>query len=485
MLTANADVYYAALIARDARYDGRFFVAVKTTGVYCRPKCPAPNPKAVNCLFFRSAAAARHAGFRPCKRCRPETAPNSPAWVGTESTVRRALKLIAEGALCGGSVEKLAGRLGVSDRHLRRLFNEYLGASPVSVAQTQRLHLAKQLLERTSISMTDVALGAGYSSQRRFNEDIKSTYGETPSSLRRKWHPKTLSAAPINLRFGVREPFSWTALLEFFAARAINDVEFIEDQFERTVRINGADGRLIVRSTHDGSLAVQLQLSEPTQLLATVERIRTMLDLDADITNVEAHLSADDRLAPTIARNRGLRVPGAWDPFELSVRAIVGQQVTVAGARKLLGRLCSKHGTMLSRSIAEPAGRCSRLFPTAEQLAEADLSTVGLTGARVKTLAAFAKAVASRQLVVDESVDPDNAVGELMAIPGIGVWTANYIAMRALKDPDAFPSGDSALLAASRKLGIADTHRSLNNAAERWRPWRSYAAMHLWHSLNN
>ena len=483
MLHTNENAYYEALLARDSRYDGHVFVAVKTTGIYCRTICPAPKPKRTNCLYYKSAAAARHAGFRPCKRCRPETAPNSPAWVGTQSTVRRALRLIASGALNQGSLEDLATRLGVSSRHLRRLFKAHLGASPQAVAQTQRLHLAKQLLERTKLSMTDVAGGAGYGSQRRFNEEIKSIYGVSASRLRDSWKPRSTPKTAIDLKLGVRQPFDWNSLLKFFAKRAINGIEVIGEKFERTVTINDAQGVLIADSSDDGAMLVQLNVDQPTELLLAVEKIRSMFDLDAETENIENALCTDQHLKSTIMRNKGLRVPGTWNSFELSVRAIIGQQITVSGAQTILNRLSTKLGTPLSNEKDAFSGTCCRLFPTAEQISQANLSNIGLTSTRAKTLKVFSTAVASRDLLIDETDDPEIVIQALMGVPGIGPWTANYIAMRGLKYPDAFPAGDSGLLAAAQKLGIADSQQSLSKVADRWRPWRSYAAMHLWQSL--
>ncbi len=480
MPVANTDAYYKALIARDARYDGRVYVAVKTTGVYCRPVCPAPKPKAGHCLYFPSAAAAQSAGFRPCKRCRPETAPNSPAWAGTETTVRRALRLIAEGALNEASVERLGERLGVTARHLRRLFAEHLGASPSAVAGTQRLLLARQLVERSDLSMAEVSIAAGYRSLRRFNEHFKSTCGEKPSDVRTNRRPSSRHAPALTVRLGVREPFAWTSLLGFFATRAIDGTECVDERYERTVSIDGVDGRLVASCPDDGSLTVQLVLDRNVNVLAAVERARAMFDLDADIGTIEDHLRGDGRLAPSIATHAGLRVPGAWDPFELAVRAIVGQRITVAGARTIMTRVSRRFGRRLD---GQHPTSCGLLFPSAGDLAQADLSGLGLTATRRRTLQAFSRAVADGDLVLDRAGDPDETIRDLTAISGIGPWTANYIAMRALKHPDAFPSGDSGLLAAARKLGIAETHASLARAANAWRPWRSYAAMHLWRSL--
>ena len=480
MAIRTEDRFYEAMTARDPRFDGRFFVGVRTTGVYCRSICPAPTPKRPNCRFFASAAAARHAGFRPCKRCRPETAPNSPAWSGTEATVRRALTLISDGALDGGSVDALAARLGVGARHLRRLFEAHLGASPIAVAQTQRLHLAKQLLERTSLSMAEVALAAGFGSVRRFNTAFSTAFRAPPRALRAGGGLKTEGSAPIELRLGYRPPYDWSALLDFLKARAVPGLEMCGGGYARTIAFDGAAGLLAVSPEPQGALTIRLQLEAPASLLPVVSRARAMFDLDADMAGIEAHLAADSRLAWQIRRAPGLRVPGAWDPFELTVRAILGQQITVAGARTMLGRLVAAHGERLP---AGANGEDRRLFPDPVRLAEADLTAIGLTRARAQTVRGLAQAVASGALHLDAADDPDEAMERLKGLPGIGNWTVGYVAMRALRHPDAFPTGDVALIKAAKALGIAETAAALEQAAEAWRPWRAYAAIHLWHSL--
>lgn len=482
MVERDADRLYQAMMARDPRFDGRFFVGVRTTGVYCRSICPAPTPKRANCRFFASAAAAQSAGFRPCKRCRPETAPASPAWSGTEATVRRALRLIADGALDDATVGALAIRLGVGERHLRRLFDTHLGASPAAVARTQRLHLAKQLLERTDLPMADVALAAGFGSVRRFNDQVRQVYGAPPGSLRRDHGRRTGGVAPVELRLGCRPPFDWPALAGFLAARAIPGLETCTQGYRRSIRLGPACGVLDVSPGPGGALTARLRLDGAAPLLAAVAGIRSLFDIDADTAGITAHLAADRRLAPLVARAPGLRVPGAWDAFELAVRAVLGQQVTVAGARTLLGRLVATHGDPLPGADGQGAWR---LFPEAGRLAEADLTAIGLTRARAATVRGLAAAAASGDLCLDPADDPDEAMRRLRALPGIGAWTAGYIAMRALRHPDAFPSADAGLVKAARRLGIAETARGLDDAAEAWRPWRAYAAIHLWHSLSD
>lgn len=424
--------------SRDRRFDGRFFIAVRTTGIYCRPVCPAPSPKESNVTYYPSASSAEEAGFRPCLRCRPETAPGTSPWLGTAPTVSRALRLIEAGALDSGSLEALADRLGVSSRHLRRLFLEHLGASPVRVAQTQRLQFAKRLIDETTLPLTDVAYAAGFGSVRRFHAVVQALYGRSPSALRQLHRPGSA------LRLAVREPYDWDRLLAFLRARAIPGLEEVDDQQYRR-RWAGTVVTVRYAAPH---LLIQVEGASPHQWLDILRRVRHLFDVTADPEAINALLATDDLLRPLVLARPGLRVPGAWDPFEIGVRAILGQQVTVAGARTLAGRLVAQFGQM----------------PTAEQLVEADLSAIGLPGSRQQTLRAYAQAV----LDGNES---------LTSVRGIGPWTRDYYAMRALADPDAFPPGDLVLRKAT---GLSE--KELTVRAEAWRPWRAYAALHLWNS---
>lgn len=471
---------YRALSSRDSRFDGRFFVGVRTTGVYCRPVCPAPTPRLRNVEFYPCAAAAEEAGFRPCRRCRPETAPGTPAWVGSTATVRRALRLIAGGALDGKGVDSLAERLGVGSRQVRRLFSEHLGASPLAVARTRRVHFARRLIDETDLPMSEVALAAGFSSIRQFNHAIRGCFERTPSRLRRDagQHRRAARDEPLTLRLSFRQPFDWDALLTFLAPRAIPGVERVEDGiYERALHIDGAPARVRVGRAAAGSqLMVRLSAPAGAALLPVVERVRRLFDLGADPHRIAADLRRDPRIRGRIAALPGLRVPGAWDGFEFAVRAILGQQVTVKGATTLTGRLVESFGQTLEPCDEGP----SRLFPTPETLAEADLTAIGLPGARARSVSALSRAVAGGELDLEPGAPLAETLTTLRAIPGIGVWTAQVVAMRALGEPDAFPAGDLGLRRALGQGGRFLPARDLQARAEAWRPWRAYAAMWLW-----
>lgn len=471
-------ICYRALLARDARFDGRFFTAVVTTGIYCRPVCPARTPQRRNVRFYATAAAAQESGFRPCLRCRPEAAPGTPAWRGTSTTVSRALRLLTEAGADPHSVEDLAARLGVGDRHLRRLFAEHVGASPVSVAQTHRLQFAKKLIDETHLPMAHVAVAAGYASVRRFNDAIRTTYGKPPTALRRL-RPTPTNGAGIVLDLAYRPPYAWDAMREFLARRAIPGVEAVVDgAYRRSVSLDGCAGAVAVHDVPEArSLRVRFDIPNASMLLLAVSRLRNVFDLHADAAHIDAHLTSDPHMAPLVAARPGLRVPGTWDPFELCVRAVLGQQVSVAAARTLAGRLVEAFGEPLPAPYCDAALR--RLFPTPERLANANLSRLGLTRARAETLQSLARAVAERRVCFDAASDPGALSSQLLALPGIGPWTAQYIALRALKDPDAFPAGDLGLRAALAN-GKPWSESQLAARAERWRPWRAYAALHLW-----
>ncbi|TFH22129.1 MAG: DNA-3-methyladenine glycosylase 2 family protein [Myxococcales bacterium] len=476
---------YRALTSRDARFDGRFFVGVRTTGVYCRPVCPARTPLLRNIRFYRCAAAAAEDGFRPCLRCRPETSPGTPAWSGTSATVSRALRHIEAGALDHGSVADLAERLGVGERHLRRLFNEHLGATPVAVAQTRRLHFAKKLLDETDLPMTRIALDSGYSSLRRFNTAFRDTYGVSPRELRRRHPSRRLREGGLSLKLPLREPFDWELLLEFLAMRAIPGVEQVRDgRYVRTVRYDDLRGEIALARI-DGEPAVRLEIPHALSpaLVAMVNGARRLLDLSADPVEIDRQLSLDATLRPRIRRRPGLRVPGAWDPFETAVRAVVGQQISVRGATTILGRIVDRCGERLDGTPGEAPtaeDNAPRLFPTAQSLASADLDGIGMPGARIRTVRSLAEAVASGDLVFGHHADLDDVVTRLIALRGIGPWTAHYIAMRALGEPDAFPTGDVGVMRALGTEGERVSAPEADARSQSWRPWRAYAVMYLW-----
>ncbi len=475
----------AAFLGRDRRFAGRFYAGVTTTGVYCRPGCPAPLPKPRNVRFFRCAAAAEEAGFRACRRCRPETAPGTPAWAGTSATVARALRQIEAGFADEVPVGDFAARLGVGERHLRRLFAEHLGASPLAVARTRRLHFARRLLDDTSLRIADVALAAGYSSVRRFNEAMRAAFGIPPRELRRSPGRVEAPAAGLALRLPFRSPFDFDALLAFLASRVVPGVEEVAGgAYRRTAEAGGAAGFVEARLAGAGdALLVRVVGLGPAAVLDAGRRAARLFDLDADPVAIAAHLSRDPDLAPLVARRPGLRVPGAWDPFETAVRTVLGQQVSVRAARTFAARLAARFGRPLPAAVA--GGTLTRLFPRPEELADADVASVGLPSRRGETIRALAREVAAGRIELGPAASLDEAGRRLGGIPGIGPWTAQAIALRALGEPDAFPSGDLGLRKALAGGGPLPSPASVEARARTWRPWRAYALIHLWTDLAN
>jgi AraC family transcriptional regulator of adaptative response / DNA-3-methyladenine glycosylase II len=471
-----------AFVTRDPRFDGKIFCGVKTTGVYCRPVCPARTPKAENMTFFPSAAAAQEAGFRPCLRCRPEASPDLGAWRGTSNTVSRALALIEGGALDQTDVDALAERLGVGERQLRRLFRQHLGASPVAVAQTRRVLLAKQLIQETRLPMTEVALAAGFGSVRRFNETFQQLFGRAPGALRRSRQPQaSAAAAGVKVRLAYRAPYDWASIVNFLAARAIPGVEAVTpDRYARTLRVEGQPVLVIVRPADGDALEAEIRLPRLQALPAVIARIRRVFDLSADPGLIGDHLSQDPALSPLVAARPGLRAPGAWDGFELAVRAVLGQQITVAAARNLAARLAEAYGEPIDDPAAQALG-LSRLFPTPERLVGEDIAALGMPRARGAALEALARTVAADPAIFTPRADLESAIAALSALPGVGAWTAQYIALRELRETDAFPHADVGLLRAmADEAGLRPTPEALLARAEAWRPWRAYAAQHLW-----
>lgn len=469
---------YQALLARDARFDGRVFIAVKTTGVYCRPVCPAAPAKFRNCAFFPSAAAAQEAGFRPCLRCRPETTYELGAWRGTSSTIARALAMISEGTLDGdeASVDELAERLGLGERQLRRLFQTHVGASPSAVARTRRVLFAKQLLHETSLPMTEVALASGFGSIRQFNDTFRTLFRRSPSAIRQDVHLGSAADAGVVVRLRYRPPYAWREVLEHLRARAIPGVEQVsEDAYARTILRRGRLGTIQI--SHDAPqscLVAAIRVPELGDLSAVVARVRALFDLDADVGTIEAHLARDPLLAPLVGRRSGLRVVGCWDGFELAVRAVLGQQVSVAAARVLaeeLVGLCSE---------SRGKGALSRAFPLPEQVLGANLAKLGMPAARKSALRALARAALENPRLFDARPSVEETVSALRSVEGVGEWTANYIALRAAREPDAFPAEDAALIRSLAAHDARVTPARLRERAERWRPWRGYAAQHLW-----
>jgi AraC family transcriptional regulator, regulatory protein of adaptative response / DNA-3-methyladenine glycosylase II len=546
------DTCYRAVVARDPRFDGRFFTGVTSTGIYCRPICPARTPARHNMRFFPHAGAAEAAGFRACRRCRPEASPGSPDWNARADLAARAVRLIADGYADEHGISGLARRLAVTDRHLRRLLLAELGTTPIALARTTRLQTARRLLAETDMPVTEIAFASGFASVRQFNASFREAYGRPPTALRaRVPRPKrrpgrgappgapatggrqvpdgsgmagqepdgqgTAGPSPdgqrvvragvagqeprgdmaadgtwLTLRLACREPFDGWSLLRFLAARAIPGVEEVADgRYARTVRVpggsgivelmpppaqGGGNGRAAPAGRASGAqVLLRVRLTSLRGIGQVVSRCRQLFDLDADPQAIAAALAADEVLAPLVAARPGLRVPGAYDGFELAVRAVIGQQVSVRGASTLTGRLAARHGARLDGATG-PAGPPPVLFPRPADLANADLAGLGLTTARQATLRALAAACAAGRLNLDPGTDPEETAARLAELPGVGPWTVAYVLMRT-GDPDAFPGSDLGLRRSMERLGIEPAR------ADRWRPWRAYAALHLWAAL--
>ena len=476
-------VFEQARQARDPRFDGRFFVGVLTTGIYCRPICPVRMPRAENVRLFPSAAAAAEAGFRPCLRCRPESAPGTPEWLGSSYTVSRALQLIHRGQGNDNEVASLAQAVGLSPRQLSRLFIEHVGATPAAVIRTRRLHFAKKLLDETRLPIAEVCFAAGFSSVRRFNDVIRKTYGLSPRDLRKNNAP-VVSAGNcrgITTNLSYRPPFDYRSMLAFFARRAVPGVEAVTaSSYARSFSLAGQTGSLNLTFDESAHFAVlEVQYTDSSKLLGVVEKVRDLFDLRADSAMIDNLFARDAILSKPVTRFPGMRVPGCWDGLEITVRAIVGQQVSVAAASTLMGRLIVRAGVYDSMVEQATSGRLDRVFPDAGTLQEADLDGLGITGRRVEAIKDVAAAVLQGELSFDGSQSSEQFQQRIRQIRGIGEWTAGYIAMRVLRDPDAFIQGDLILQRAAGN-GERVTARHLLELSESWRPWRAYAAILLW-----
>ncbi|MBI2827292.1 MAG: helix-turn-helix domain-containing protein [Planctomycetia bacterium] len=476
------DVCYRALLARDTRFDGLFFVGVKTTGIYCRPVCTARTPGRDRCRFFTSAALAEKEGFRPCLRCRPELAPGQAPIDAVRTVARVAASRIEAGELNnGGGIDQLADDLGLSSRQLRRAMRQEFGVSPVELAQTKRLLLAKQLLAETDLPIIRVAFASGFASVRRFNNLFRAHYRLTPSTMRRSARGSTADDR-LRLRLDYRPPYAWRPLLRFLAGRATAGVECVSgNAYLRTVSIGRDRGWIRVEPEPGrNALSVEVATELVPVLPAILARLRNLFDLDARPNVIAADLRGDPRLARIVKRAPGMRVPGAMDGFELAVRAILGQRVSVKGATTLAGRLAAAFG----EPIDAPLACLNRIAPTAERLAQArpsELTNLGIAPPRAESVLALARAVAAHEIDLWPGLDPEGVARRLAELPGIGAWTAGYIAMRALRWPDAFADGDLGLL----KAAGLKSPRALRDASQAWRPWRAYAAMYLWESLHS
>ncbi len=480
MTPLDSEACYRAVVARDARFDGLFFVGVKTTGVYCRPICPARTPGRDRCLFFRRAAEAEAAGFRSCFRCRPELAPGTAPVDAMSRVVAAALRRIEDGALGGGTtMDELAASLGVSGRHLRRAMQAELGVSPLALVESRRLALARQLIADSALPMTEIAFASGYRSVRRFNAAVKARYGRAPGAMRRAVPDGRVPGDTIAVTLQYRPPYDWDAMLGYLGAHAISGVELVQGGvYLRTAAVGGHRGWLAVAADpRRAALRATISTSLAGGLPTLLGRLRRLFDLDARPAAIAAHLVRDRRLARHVRARPGLRVTGAFDPFEAAARAIVGQQVSVAAARTLGARLCER----LGEAIATPRPELARLFPDAAAVAGAtarDFARLGLPANRLDTLRAMALAVSRGDLALD-AAEPTELVERLVALPGVGRWTAHCLAMRGLGWPDAFPEDDLVL---RRALG-GISGRQARALAERWRPWRAYGATHLWTGL--
>jgi AraC family transcriptional regulator of adaptative response / DNA-3-methyladenine glycosylase II len=467
----DTQVCYEALLTHDPRFDGVFFVGVSSTGIYCRTVCPARTPHRDNCTFHPSAAAAEKAGFRPCLRCRPELAPGNAHVDSVGRLAAEAASRIEDGALTEGTVSELAASLGVSDRHLRRVLESELGVTPVELAQTHRLLLAKRLLTDTALPVTDVAMASGFSSLRRFNALFQERYRLSPSALRKGRPEVTGPAQTLSCEVAYRPPLDWGSLLGFLGDRADRGVEArVGDRYLRTAAWGRHRGWLAVKPrSGKHALRVEMASSLAPALLPVLTRVKRLFDLSAEPLRIAAHLG------PLAERHPGLRVPGAFDGFSVAVRAILGQQVSVRAATTLMGRLVTAFG----EPVETPFEELTHLPPTPERLAaaeESELCALGIVAARARAIRALAEAVASRRVTLEPGVDLEETLARLQELPGIGGWTAQYVALRALSWPDAFMPTD---LGVKRALGTENPKEALR-LAEPWRPWRSYAMMHLW-----
>jgi AraC family transcriptional regulator of adaptative response / DNA-3-methyladenine glycosylase II len=477
----DSDRVWQAIEACDPRLDGWVFCGVKTTGIYCRPSCPARTPKRENVRLFASAAAAQAAGFRACKRCRPDATPGSPEWDLRADLVGRAMRLIADGLVDREGVGGLARRLGYSERHVHRQLVAVVGAGPLALARAQRAQTARILLETTTLAITDVTFAAGFQSVRQFNATIREVFALTPGELRARArrYGRAEDSGALSLRLPYRAPLDGEGLVAFLGLRAVAGVEEVHDgAYRRSLRLPHGAGVVELRPA-DGHVHARYWLSDLRDLGAAMQRSRTLLDLDSDPLGVAEVLGAEPLLGPLVRAQPGRRVPGAVDGHELALRAVLGQQVSLRGAATLAGRLAAAHGEQLAR----PLGGVTHVFPSVQALAEVDPGKLAMPLARRRALLALVGALADGQLVIDAGADRVQARRSLLALPGIGPWTAEYIAMRALRDPDALLPGDLGVRHALERLGHGREPAAARTLAERWRPYRAYAVQHLWASL--
>ncbi|HTQ67562.1 MAG TPA: AlkA N-terminal domain-containing protein [Solirubrobacteraceae bacterium] len=468
---------YAAIERKDGRFDGWFVTAVTSTGIYCRPSCPARTPHRRNVRFYATAAAAQGAGFRACKRCRPDASPGSPEWDLRDDLVSRAMRLVSDGVVDREGVAGLARRLGYSERHLNRCLTEAVGAGPLALARASRAQTARVLLERTDLAVAEIALTAGFSSVRQFNSSMREVFAMTPTELRARRHERSCAAGSgLTVRLPARAPFDGEALIAFLGLRAVPGIEeVVEGAYRRSLRLPRGFGvvELAVREDH---VRARLWLEDMRDFAAAVSRCRRLLDLDSDPVAVRERLAGEPVVGELVMAAPGRRVAGSVDACETAVRALLGQQVSIGAARRLAQRLVAGHG----EPLAEPVGAVTHMFPSAAALARVDPATLPMPLARGRALVGLARAIESRELVLDGGADRAEVGRALLAMPGIGPWTAGYVAMRELRDPDAFLPGDAGLRRSLISLGCDGSPRSAERLAERWRPYRAYALAHLW-----
>jgi len=483
---ADSEAAYRAVQTRDARFNGQFFTAVRSTGIYCRPACPARTPLRRNVDFYRTSAAAQAAGFRACRRCLPDAAPGSPEWNLRADTVGAAMRLIADGVVDREGVPGLAARLGYTSRHLGRLLAAEVGAPPLALARARRAHTARVLLTTSALPIGDIAFAAWFSSIRQFNETIQEIYATDPSTLRSSSRPKITAPGILTLRLAVREPFAGEALLAFLAARAVSGVEYVQGRtYARTLALPAGYGTVHLDFPAPGAPVIvnaTLRLEHISDLVPAVDRCRRLLDADADPVRVDEQLAADPLLAAALADCPGLRVPGAVDGPEILLRAVFGQQVSVASARTTLGRLTAAMGRELP-SAPDTSGfdpRLTHLFPRPDDLAGLDPATIPGPRRRAETVVLANKAIERGDLVIDAGRRSADLMAELVALPGVGPWTAQYVSLRVLGDPDVLMTGDLVLRQGAAALGLPGDLAALADRARGWSPFRSYAGMHLW-----
>lgn len=493
-MTLDEERCYRAVSSRDARFDGWFFVGVTSTGIFCRPSCPATTPRRANVRFYPTAAAAQHEGFRACRRCRPDTAPGSPEWNQRADLAGRAMRLVNDGLVDREGVGGLARRLAVSERHLHRILVAELGAGPLALARARRAHTARVLIETTALTFTEIAFASGFASIRQFNDTVRETFGATPTALRadrgtsiRRGRSGVATGAgagptPLSLRLATRAPFAGQELMGFLAARAIPGVEAVDPDgaYHRVLSLPHGPATVALSPAAD-HVSARLVLTDLRDLGPAVERCRRVLDLDADPHAVDEVLGADPLLARLVAATPGRRSPGAVDGTELLVRAIVGQQVSVAGARTVAARIAKALGEPIPDALASAgASGLTHAFPSAEALAPVDPGQLAMPRSRAAALLAAVGLVADGHLELDPGADRDDVERRLLAVRGIGPWTAAYVAMRALGDPDVFLPTDLGVLRGMAARGGPDEPRGAAARAAAWRPWRSYALHHLW-----